>query len=82
MMQPITGRNIQKLRVMSGHSLDTLSQVTNIAKSTLSELENRTQHPSVWTVHKVAKALECTVDDLLRSDDGKYIRHGCRCCGK
>jgi len=70
-MQPITGRNIQRLRVMAGHSLDTLSQVTNIAKSTLSELENRTQHPSVWTVYKVAKALGCTVDDLLRSDSGK-----------
>lgn len=68
-MQPITGFNIQKRRIKAGHSLDTLSQVTNIAKSTLSELENRTQHPSVWTVHKVAKALNCTIEDLLRSGE-------------
>ena len=81
-MQPITGFNIQKRRIIAGHSLKTLSQVTNIAKSTLSELENHTQHPSVWTMRKIAKALDCNIEDLLRSGEGKYIKHGCRTCGK
>ena len=62
---PITGANIKHMRNKLGMSAIELSLAANVPKNTLSELENRTQHPSVWTMYKVAKALNCSIEDLL-----------------
>lgn len=63
--KPIIGSNIIRRRELLGMSAIDLSRVANIPKNTLSELENHTQHPSVWTMYKIAKALNCSVEDLL-----------------
>lgn len=63
--KPITGVNIVEMRKLRGMSAADLSRDANVPKNTLSELENRTQHPSVWTMYKVAKALGCSIETLL-----------------
>lgn len=80
--KPITGTNIIRMRELRGMSAIDLSRAANVPKNTLSELENRTQHPSVWTMYKIAKALECDIEELLTNKPAtKYIAHGCRLCG-
>lgn len=60
---PTQGRELREM------SAADLSRAANVPKNTLSELENRTQHPSVWTMHKIAKALNCKIEDLLAVRD-------------
>jgi transcriptional regulator with XRE-family HTH domain len=65
-LRPITGSNIKRIREARKMSAIDLSIAANIPKNTLSELENHTQHPSVWTMYKVARALNCSIEELLR----------------
>jgi transcriptional regulator with XRE-family HTH domain len=65
-LKPITGSNIKRIREARKMSAIELARAASVPKNTLSELENSTQNPSVWTMYKIAKALNCSIEELLR----------------
>ena len=45
-----------------------LHQITGLSRSYLTEMEKGKKNPSLLTMCKLAKALNCTVDDLVDWD--------------
>jgi len=61
------GKNIKKLRKQKGLSQDRLSKLADISYNTVIKLESGgIINPSINTLQKLAKALDVSVDDLLR----------------
>ena len=53
------------LRLMGDMTVVQLSGRTGIARTTLSNYRNAKTNPSAIAVAKIAKALDCTTDELL-----------------
>jgi transcriptional regulator with XRE-family HTH domain len=64
---PFIGRNIKKARDRLGLSQGDLADRSGLAPSTISDLENERQK-STTKIHRVAKALNMTVEELERGD--------------
>ena len=63
----LIGKNIKKLRKQKGLSQDRLSKLSDISYNTVIKLESGgITNPSIDTIQKLAKALNVSVDDLLR----------------
>ena len=60
------GKNIKALRKTKELTLAELSFLSGVPKTTIFDLEHTTQDPSVWTVDYIAKALDTTVDILIK----------------
>jgi transcriptional regulator with XRE-family HTH domain len=61
------GKNIKKLRKQKGLSQDRLSKLADISYNTVIKLESGgINNPSIATLQKLAKALNVSVDDLLK----------------
>ncbi len=59
--------NIKRYRVEKGLSQEQLAQRASITYSTLAKLESgANQNPTVKTLQQVARALEVTLDDLMK----------------
>lgn len=62
------GQNIKKYRRKSGLSQDKLSKLANITLYAITKIESGATHdPRIKTVKKIADALGCTVDELLKT---------------
>lgn len=62
----ILGRNIKKLRDLNKISQENLAHQADVKYSNLLKIENGViKRPSVYTVAKLAKALDVTVEDLI-----------------
>lgn len=57
--------NLTVLRVKSGLSMKKLSMKTGIARSTISGIESGKSLPGSLTLYKIAKAINCTMEDLI-----------------
>ena len=63
----LIGKNIKRLRKQKGLSQDRLSKLADISYNTVIKLElGGITNPSIDTLQKLAKALNVSVDDLLR----------------
>ncbi|WP_083962676.1 helix-turn-helix domain-containing protein [Thermodesulfovibrio thiophilus] len=63
----LIGKNIKRLRKQKGLSQDRLSKLANLSYNTVIKLElGGITNPSIDTLQKLAKALNVSVDDLLR----------------
>ena len=61
------GKNIKKLRKQKGLSQDRLSKLADISYNTVIKLESGgITNPSIDTLQKLTKALNVSVDDLLK----------------
>ena len=61
------GKNIKKLRKQKGLSQDRLSKLADISYNTVIKLESGgITNPSIDTLKKLAKALNVSVDNLLK----------------
>jgi len=61
------GKNIKKLRKQKGLSQDRLSKLADISYNTVIKLESGgITNPSIDTLQKITKALNVSVDDLLK----------------
>lgn len=61
------GKNIKKLRKQKGLSQDRLSKLADISYNTVIKLESGgIINPSIDTLQKLAKALDVSVDNLLK----------------
>lgn len=60
------GTNIKKLRRQKKFSQEKLARLTDISLNTLTKIESGfTKKPSIQTIHKIAKALGISLDDLV-----------------
>jgi XRE family transcriptional regulator, regulator of sulfur utilization len=61
------GATIQRLRKAYNMSLGELSEQSGVAKSIISQIERNETNPTLSTVVKLSRALDTTVDEVLRS---------------
>ncbi|GIV41566.1 MAG: hypothetical protein KatS3mg034_0876 [Vicingaceae bacterium] len=61
------GKKIKKLRTGFGLSQDELARKADVSYTTLTKIETGViKKPSVYVVAKIAKALNTTLDDLIK----------------
>lgn len=61
------GKNIKKLRQAKGLSQDRLSKVADVSYNSVIKLETGgITNPTIETLQKISKALDVSVDDLLK----------------
>ena len=73
---PALGKTIQRLRKAYNMSLGELSEQSGVAKSIISQIERNETNPTIGTVFRLSKALETTIDEVLRVDSGvNFVEH-------
>ena len=61
------GKNIKRFRQDKGLSQDKLSKLADLSLYTVVKIElDDSPNPTIETVQRIAKALEVSVDDLLK----------------
>ena len=61
------GDNVKKFRKKKGLTQDELARKADIPYTTLTKLEsNVVKNPSVQTVEKIAKALDVSIEELIK----------------
>ena len=61
------GKNIKKFRQEKELSQDKLSKLADLSLNTVVKIElDESQNPTIETIQRIAKALEVSVDDLLK----------------
>jgi len=61
------GKNIKRYRQDKGLSQDKLSKLADLSLNTVVKIElDESPNPTIETIQRIAKALEVTVDDLLK----------------
>ncbi len=64
---PVIAKNIRKLRTKKGISQDALSKLADISFNTVTKIEaGDTPNPTIDTVKKIAKALDVSIDLLMK----------------
>ncbi|HBB56472.1 TPA: DNA-binding protein [Patescibacteria group bacterium] len=60
-------KNIKRLREVKGLSQEKLARLADVANNTLIKMETgENKNPTLETLKRVAKALEVSVDDLIK----------------
>ncbi len=62
------GETIQRLRKAYNMSLGELSEQSGVAKSIISQIERNETNPTISTVVRLSKALDTTIDEVLRGE--------------
>lgn len=61
------GKNIKQYRQDKGLSQDKLSKLADLSLNTVVKIElDESPNPTIETIQKIAKALDVSVDDLLK----------------
>lgn len=61
------GKNIKRFRQDKGLSQDKLSKLADLSLNTVVKMElDESPNPTIETMQRIAKALEVSVDDLLK----------------
>ncbi|KKR46492.1 MAG: Transcriptional regulator, Cro/CI family [Parcubacteria group bacterium GW2011_GWA2_40_143] len=60
-------KNLRKLRKSKGLSQEKLARLADVANNTIIKIEaGKNQNPTLDTLKKIAKALEISVDELIK----------------
>jgi len=70
---PALGQTIQRLRKAYNMSLGELSEQSGVAKSIISQIERNETNPTIGTVWRLSKALDSSIDEVLKSDETPNI---------
>ena len=63
----IIGKNIKRFRQDKGFSQDKLSKLADLSLNTVVKIElDESPNPTIGTIQRIAKALDVSVDDLLK----------------
>jgi transcriptional regulator with XRE-family HTH domain len=62
------GKTIQRLRKAYNMSLGELSEQSGVAKSIISQIERNETNPTIGTVIRLSRALDTTIDEVLKAD--------------
>ena len=61
------GKNIKRYRQGKGLSQDKLSKLADLSLNTVVKIElDESPNPTIETIQRIAKALDVSVDDLLK----------------
>jgi XRE family transcriptional regulator, regulator of sulfur utilization len=70
------GKTIQRLRKAYNLSLGELSEQSGVAKSIISQIERNETNPTISTVMRLSKALDTTIDEVLKGEQTSlFIDH-------
>ena len=73
---PSLGKTIQRLRKAYNMSLGDLSETSGVAKSIISQIERNETNPTLSTVYRLSRALDTTIDEVLRRDGQEvFLEH-------
>ncbi|MCA0432429.1 MAG: XRE family transcriptional regulator [Proteobacteria bacterium] len=73
------GKTIQRLRKAYNMSLGELSEQSGVAKSIISQIERNETNPTLATVVRLSRALDTTVDEVLRGEQQSlFLEHQTR----
>jgi XRE family transcriptional regulator, regulator of sulfur utilization len=73
---PSLGKTIQRLRKAYNMSLGDLSEQSGVAKSIISQIERNETNPTLSTVYRLSRALDTTIDEVLRNDEPQiFLEH-------
>lgn len=60
-------KTLRKLRIAKGLSQEKLARLADVANNTIIKIEaGKNQNPTLDTLKKISKALEVSVDDLIK----------------
>ena len=60
--------NIRSVRVSNNLTQEDLAKRLNVKRTTVTMWENNKSLPNIEIVKKIAKVLNCTIDDLLKEE--------------
>ena len=60
------GQNLKRIRTEKGISQGDISRTLKVNRSYISNIENGKMNPTLATIAKLAKAVEVTIDELLK----------------
>lgn len=60
--------NIKKYREKMNYSQNELAEIIGVNSSTLCQWENGKRYPRIQMLPRIAEALGCTVDELIKDD--------------
>lgn len=74
---PSLGKTIMRLRKAYNLSLGELSEQSGVAKSIISQIERNETNPTISTVWRLSRALDTTIDEVLRDDEAapNFVEH-------
>ena len=72
-VEQVARRRIRSLRQARGWTLDDLARRSLVGASTISRIETGHRRLAIDTLAAIARALDTTVDDLLRDDGGEDV---------
>ncbi|WP_421694962.1 helix-turn-helix domain-containing protein [Aestuariivirga sp.] len=73
---PSLGITIQRLRKAYNMSLGDLSEQSGVAKSIISQIERNETNPTLSTVYRLSRALDTTIDEVLRTKGAQvFLEH-------
>lgn len=73
------GKVIQRLRKAYNMSLSDLSEQSGVAKSIISQIERNETNPTIGTVMRLSRALDTTLEEVLRDGSGPgFVEHQSR----
>jgi XRE family transcriptional regulator, regulator of sulfur utilization len=73
------GATIMRLRKAYNMSLGELSEQSGVAKSIISQIERNETNPTISTVSRLSKALDTTIDEVLRGESKSlFLEHQSR----
>jgi transcriptional regulator with XRE-family HTH domain len=61
----LLAKRIKRLRVRQGITLEKLAYENDLSKGNLSDIENAKRSPSLSSLLKIARGLDCRVKDLF-----------------
>lgn len=72
LLAPTVGKTINRLRKQKQLTLDQLATLCGVSKSMLSQIERNETNPTLAIVWRLAEALDQTIDDLIRGEEGAH----------
>lgn len=70
-LAPILGRNLRRLRIRRGYSLERLGRVAGVSRAMLGQIELGRSAPTVNLLWKIARALDVPFAALVSSDKSR-----------
>ncbi len=68
----MVGKNIKAFREQKKLTQEQLAEQLNVTRQAVSNWENEKTQPDVETLHKIACALECSVEELIYGERRKF----------
>jgi len=70
----IVGRNLRRLRIRQGHSLERLAKHSGVSRAMLGQIETGKSAPTIGLLWKVATALGVPFANLIATDDAHHAQ--------